>query len=129
MLNRELILQADDLTRELVHIPAWGGDVYVRVMTGAEKDWWESSMMTDDGEALPAMDRIRNMRARMAVVTVCDEQGVSLFHLADVELLTKKSAVALDQIWDVARRLNQITKEEEETLLKNSDSGQSDDSG
>ena len=42
-LNREAILAAEDLPRELVEVPEWGGAVYVRALTGAERDQFEAS--------------------------------------------------------------------------------------
>lgn len=120
LLNRDQILGADDLQRELVPVPEWGGEVYVRVMTGEEKEWWEASLFNDDGEQNSIKENIKNMRAKLAVASVCDEQGTSLFCLADMLLLSKKSSTALDRVYDVAKRLNKISKEEEETLLKNS---------
>lgn len=120
MLSREDILGKDDLKREAVTIEEWGGDVFVRVMTSEEKEWWEAGMFDDEGKQRSLKDNIKNMRARLAVITVCDEQGTAVFHLNDVDLLTKKSSTALDKIWDVARRINKISSEEEAQLLKNS---------
>ena len=36
MLTKEAILAADDLPREKVDVPEWGGEVYVRALTGAQ---------------------------------------------------------------------------------------------
>ncbi len=33
ILSKEAILSADDLPREIVSVPEWGGQVYVRTMT------------------------------------------------------------------------------------------------
>ena len=85
-------------------------------MQGYEKDWWEAASFDDAGDQLPVRQRLLNMRARMAAVTVCDEHGASLFALADVELLTRKCAPALDRIWTVAARLNLVTAADEEAL-------------
>ena len=115
-LSREDILGIDDLKREEVAVPEWGGSVYVRVMSGTEKDWWEAANFDDGGEILPLRQRLLNMRARMAVVTVCDEAGTSLFTLADMDVLARKCAPALDRIWEVATRLNRISGEEQEAL-------------
>lgn len=116
-LSREDILGFNDLKREEVKIPEWGdGTIHVRVMSGAEKDWWESANFDEAGEMLPVRQRLANMRARMAVLTVCDAEGTSLFTLADVDTLTRKCAPALDRIWEVATRLNRVSPAEEEAL-------------
>jgi hypothetical protein len=41
-LTRDSILNAKDLKKELVKVPEWGGEVYVRCMTGSERDAFES---------------------------------------------------------------------------------------
>ena len=38
ILSKDAILAADDLPRETVHVPEWGGDVYVRTMSGTDRD-------------------------------------------------------------------------------------------
>jgi len=43
-LNKEQILRADDLKTEEVDVPEWGGSVRVRVLTGTERDAFESSI-------------------------------------------------------------------------------------
>lgn len=119
MLSREEILGLDDLVREPVVIPEWKNEtLFVRVMSGTERDLFEAEMLRDP-EADPAT-RMQNLRARLAVLTVCDAEGKSLFFLSDVEALGKKSSRALDRIFEVARRLNALTPEEVDTLAKNS---------
>ena len=44
MLNREAILSSVDLPKELVSVPEWGGDLYVRTLNGTERDAFEASM-------------------------------------------------------------------------------------
>lgn len=128
MLSREEILGRDDLKREEVRIPEWGGQVWVRTMTGYEKDWWEAQNYGADADLLPYQQRLLNMRARLAAITVCDAEGVSLFTLNDIDMLTRKSAPALDRIWTVASRLS-FTQNDLEALKNASAPGQSDVSG
>jgi hypothetical protein len=40
ILNREAILGAVDLKKELVKVPEWGGEVYISMMTGEARDAW-----------------------------------------------------------------------------------------
>ena len=127
-LSRDDILGRDDLRRVRLTVPEWGGDIFVRTMTGYEKDWYETQNYDDQGNALPVQQRWLNLRARMAVLTVCDEQGNSLFTLADMDQLTRKSAPALDRIWEVATRLNGMAPAAEEAL-KNASATPNDVSG
>lgn len=129
MLSREAILGCDDLKREEVQVPEWGGSVFVRVMSGAERDWLDASSLNDQGEAKSVHDRLANYRGRLVVLTTCNEDGSSLFMLPDAEALGKKSAAALDRIVEVAQRINRMTDADVDALTKNSATVLSDDSG
>ena len=127
LLTREQILTAEDLPKELVPCPEWGGDVYVRTLSGTERDDFENSLWEGTGK-----DRAytgRHIRAKLCARTICDEQGQRLFSDADVEALGQKSSRALDRCADVARRLCGMTAEEVQALAKNSESDPTDASG
>ena len=100
-LNKAAILAADDLPRESVTVPEWGGEVLVRTMTGTERDAFETSLLEKD-------KRMENMRARLVSLTLCDETGERMFSDDEVTALGKKSAIALDRVFAVAQRLNGI---------------------
>ena len=116
LLNRESILQADDLPKELVDVPEWGGAVYVRSLTGAERDRFESSMIKQRGKNQQM--NLDNIRAKLAVLTVCDEEGKRIFSSADIDELSKKSAAALDRIFAVARRLSGLGEDDVKELAE-----------
>lgn len=118
MLSRDDILGADDLARELVAVPEWGGDLYVRCLTGAERDRFEAEMLADEED--DQRKRFFNLRARLVVLAVCDEHNLPLFMLNDVEALGRKSAKVLDRLFSVAQRLSGMTREDVEALTKNS---------
>ena len=118
MLSRDDILGSDDLARELVETPEWGGEVYVRCLTGAERDRFEADMLQD--EETDSRKRFYNLRARLVVLAVCDDHNLPLFMLNDVEALGRKSAKVLDRLFSVAQRLSGMTKEDVEALTKNS---------
>ena len=128
-LSRDEIFAFDDLEREAVIIPEWGGQtVWVRVMMGYEKDHLEAMSVDDQGNVLSITERLKNYRGRLVAMTTCQEDGSALFVLSDAEALGKKSARALDRIMEVAQRLNRITAAEVEQLtgeLKNAPSGAS----
>jgi hypothetical protein len=116
-LTRDAILAAEDLRREPVPVPEWGGTVYVRTMTGTERDAWEMMAFTvKDGEASVNRD---NIRARLAALTVCDETGELLFSVDDIDALGKKSAPALDRVYAVAQRVNAVSAEDIKELSGN----------
>jgi hypothetical protein len=106
MLDKNAILTADDVVKELVNVPEWGGDVYVKGMTGAERDGFEASIIQMRGR--DANVNFKNIRAKLASLTICDESGKRLFTDDDVISLSKKSAVALQRIFPIAQRLSGI---------------------
>jgi hypothetical protein len=126
ILTAEEILQADDLPKELVEVPEWGGEVYVRTMTGLERDSWEGSIVKMkprrvNGRNIQEPEIIfANARAKLLAKVLCDENGKSLFSEHQVDVLGGKSAAALDKCFTVAQKLNHLTNEDVEELTKNS---------
>ncbi len=110
-LTKELILAADDLPRERVNVAQWGGDVFVRTMTGTDRDAFEASLIGSDS-------RLENVRARLVALTLCDESGTRLFDDGEIAALGRKSARALDRVFSVAQRLNGIGTAEVDAAKK-----------
>ena len=111
MLDRNSILQMDDLPKEQLSVPEWGGDLWVRTLTGTERDAFEQSMVQKKNKP-----NLNNVRARFAVLTICDELGERLFTDNDAEALGKKSASALDRVFEVAQRLNGFSDSDQREL-------------
>ena len=124
ILTKEQILQAQDIKKEKVEVPEWGGAVYVKTMTAAEKDKFEKSVMGKPGSE----PDIEGVRAKMLAQTIVDEQGKLLFTLEEVDLLSAKAARACDRIFAVAQRLSGFTAEDVEDLAKKSKPGRGDGS-
>lgn len=106
-LTRDQILAANDIKLESVDCPEWGDKVFVKLMSGSERDLFESAHIAD-----PSKD----FRARLAVATVCDEAGILLFRPEDVEAVGKKSSAVLDRIFAKAVKLNAISNKDVEDL-------------
>ena len=125
LLTREQILTADDLPRELVKVPEWGGEVWVRTLTGRERDTFESEMILyrPKAAAVPNAEALNQTRARLCARAMCDEHGNRLLSDSDVEVLGTKSAAALDRVYEVAARLSKISAKDVEELEKNSVNG------
>jgi hypothetical protein len=117
MLTKDSILQANDLVMELVRVPMWDGEVYIRVMTAAARDRFDKGniIKTDDGfEA-----NFDNLRARLVTLTACDDKGNPLFDESDASQLGLKSGEAVDLLAQVARRINKLDKKDVEESIKN----------
>lgn len=114
MLTRDDILKASDIKVESVK--AWGGTVYVKGMTGRERDQFEASIITIRGKSQSI--NLENVRAKLCVMTLCDKDGVRLFADADLVALSEKSAVELQKIFAVAQRLSGITADDVKDLTE-----------
>jgi hypothetical protein len=110
-LSKSQILEAQDLDRKEVGVSEWGGTVFVRMLTGRQRDAFEAQQEKD-----PYTD----LRARLAVATVCDEAGNLLFSEADIPALTNKNGKALDRVFAAAVKFNGIAPADIEELRKNS---------
>lgn len=123
-LDEILAAEADVGRRvEPVDVPEWGGRVYVRQMTAAERDEYESSLWNDQG------DRVNrdNWRARFLVRVVCDESGRPLFRPEHAAALGQKSAPAVRRVYRAAAALNHVR--EEDAVAGKGDSGPAPDAG
>ena len=122
-LTGEDIRAVRDLPTEEVYVPEWDGTVLVRGLGGKAKDSYEESMLKEGGGL-----NYTNVRARLVVRCLVDEDGNRLFQDGDEEFLGTKSGVAIGRIFDVASRLSGLTKTDVETLVGNSEGGGEGDS-
>ena len=114
VLSKEQILQADDLKRETVDIPEWGGEVLLRELRGRERDAFEEGSMDSKRNVT-----MTNMRARLVALSAIDEEGERLFTAKEATELGDKSATALNRLFEVCCRLSGITSEDVDALEKN----------
>lgn len=117
-LTRDAILEGNDAFRQRVDVPEWGGHVFVKTMTGEERDTFEQSVIERNGSSVSR--NLANFRAKLAARVIVDGQGNRLFQDADIVPLGRKSSVALDRVVTAAQRLNAIGTAEVEDLTKNS---------
>jgi hypothetical protein len=127
-LTKTQILEVDDRQAEIVAVTEWGGDVMVRGLTGAERDQFEASIISRKGRNTDV--NMQNFRAKLVALSVVDpETGARLFDDADVGALGRKSAAALQRVFDVAQRLSGLSPQDVDELTKNSESEPNDGSG
>jgi hypothetical protein len=127
LLSRDAILQVDDLVYEDVSVPEWGGMVRVKALAGAERDAFEA-YIAGEQQGKKRVRNLRNIRARMAAMAMVDEKGKAIFRPSDIETLGKKSAAALDRVFDAAMRLAGMRDEDIDELTENFPEGPKDDS-
>jgi hypothetical protein len=126
-LTKEAILTADDVQFEDVEVPEWEGKVRVRSLAGIERDALEASMI--EGKGKNANVNLANLRAKLVARSIVDEEGKRVFEDQDIAALGRKSAAALNRVYEVAQRLSGITQEDVDELTKNSEAAPSEDSG
>ena len=100
--------------------------MFVRTLTGKQRDEFEATI---EARKSGGKINIRGLKVLLVVMCVCDADGKLLFGLADAEELNKKSAKAIDRLFDAATALNKLTDEAVDELAGNSSSEPSGDSG
>lgn len=123
------ILSASDLPIRKVHIPQWSRDVFVRSMSGADRDQWELAWT----EFRKRQDSGEGFYCFLVLWTLCDSAGKPLCELppkpSQVKAMQEKSGAAIQRLYTVAAGLNGIGGIELEDAEKNSESAASGSSG
>ena len=122
-LNKQEILAKEDLKTEDVFVPEWDAWVKVRTLNASERDHFEAGTVQRNGKKTTT--NLENIRARLCLLCLVDENGERLFQEEDTYPLGGKSAAALDRIFTVAQRLNGLRDEDVEELAGNSPAGPS----
>lgn len=112
-LTREQILAPRPLPREEVDVPELGGTVFVRVMTGIERDAYEARLRKNPET------RAENAHGRLLVYCLCDPEGKLLFDPDDADALGQQQWQGLERATIVALRLNMMNDEAIEIVKGN----------
>jgi len=124
ILDKNALLSKEEL--EIVEVDLGKDEfVYVRQMTGHERDTFEKLLARKFKNEKGKYDyemTLEDFRAKLAVHTVCDAEGVLLLQPTDYPKLSNSmSAARLEKIINVAQRINAISEEDKEELVKNLD--------
>jgi hypothetical protein len=112
-LSKSAILAANDKKTVDLDVPEWGGSVKLRVMTGTERDRFES-------EFVGGNKNVEMVRAKLVAKCLCDEDGERLFTEQEIPELGERSAAVLDRLFAECMKLNRFTKDDVDDLAKNS---------
>jgi len=138
-LTKEMLLETQDaLAIEKVELKSSTnevrGYVFVREMTAKEKDIWESSLRKEmpvlggkNGQQSEIKMNLSDYRAKLAICTICNEKGERQFEMNPntiSKLSEKLSASNMERIANAASKLNKITEEDQEAVLKNLEADQ-----
>lgn len=126
LLTRDKLLEKKKFKIEKVDLGD-GDFVYVREMSGYDKNVFELSMMKENRDAKGTVtytQDLHNFRGKLLVNTLCDEHGTLLLGPDDSVALAKaKDAILLERLADAAQKLNAIGDEERDRLIKKSKGG------
>lgn len=114
MLTREQILAAQDKPTISANVKEWGGEVFIKTMTGSERDRWESEWIEwrkTNGSSC--------FQAFLLVNVVVDSAGNPLFTKDDVKTLNDKSSKVISALYRKAAMANGIGSESDENAEKN----------
>lgn len=113
------IAKADDLKEIEFVSEKWGGLLYLREMTGAALDKYESSLLniTVDGKGNTNVERDReNTRAKLIACCVLSHDKGSLMFKGpeQVKLLGSKNGDEINRLWQACRKLNGLDADDGE---------------
>jgi hypothetical protein len=128
LLDRKSLLKKEKL--EIVKVDLGKDEfVYVKQMTGRDRDKFEQSLIKEKkdnkGDIIGYDRATEDFRAKLCVLTVCDEAGNLILEPGDYALLSANmSAARLEKLVNKAQEINKISDEDKENLAKNSEAGQ-----
>jgi hypothetical protein len=133
VLGKKDIFKAQELRKELVSVPEWGGDVWVQEMDAEQRDLFDRwivqrDMKDENGKYIYPEHRNGGMRLRVLIATVVDENGKLMFSDLDLPDLANKSGKVVARISDVGMKLSGMSEESKAEMTKNSEPVPSEDS-
>lgn len=104
-LTREQIDAATDA--KIIKVPAFGGEVAVRLMSVGDRDSYELKLLEANGNAIP------DFRSELLSRCICDDKGNLLYPGDDgVKALKARSSDEMHSLWRAALKHNALTEEE-----------------
>lgn len=98
-------------------LPEINGEVYIREMSGDERDVYEAEQYKINGKSL----EVNRKQARARLITKClvDVEGNRVFHDDEVDIVGSIPASTLDKLFSVAVKLNGFSSNDLDDLAKN----------
>lgn len=123
-LSRTAIIAAQDIRRQRVEVPEWDGYVFVQVMTAAERNAFDQSVITigADGKRVTSLD---NFRLKLVGRCLVDDNGKLCFGPDELDDLAAKNGAVISRLADIALEFNGMAAGSVEDATKNSAPGPS----
>ena len=120
-LDRNEILEYQDIETHVVPVPEWGAKAAVRlkVLSAVERDAFEASTVTTKGGK--QKPNLANLRARLVARCMVDAKGERVFQSGDVARLGNKSSKALDRLFAKCQEINGFSDSDIEDLTEDFD--------
>jgi hypothetical protein len=101
-------------------VPAWGATARIRAMDGPTQDAWDRRLMSAKDKGTGDYDHT-GLRAYLVALCLSDGNGERLFADADkgAEIIGRRDAKTIDQLHEVAVKLNGIGRAQLEERAKN----------
>jgi hypothetical protein len=116
-LNREALLAAAKAPLPIEKVTVDGlGEVYVKGLSGKERDVWEGSLLVGSGKR-QRVDHA-NLRAKLVVRCIVDADGNRLLKDDDVETIGEMRADQLAPLYDKAAELSGLSEKDMDALKK-----------
>ena len=116
LLTRDEASAAVDLPTERVPVPELkpGGELLVQGLSGRDRDKFEADSMGGKGRSREV--NLRNIRARLLVRCLINEDKSLMFADRDQDLVGRWRGDVVDRIFSVAQRLSGMSQEDIEAL-------------
>jgi hypothetical protein len=122
ILSKAQISDAQDIKVEEFHVPEWGGEVLISVMSG--KTLSEFQALLDN----PDKQKDGGLLAQTVALSLVDESGKPLYTKAEAYMLGKKNGAVLFRIFKKITELNKIDDEDIEDVVADFDAPLDEDS-
>lgn len=118
-LSREAFLRPAKVNVVEVPVPELGGSVYVKGMTAKDRSRFETQFQLSSGKSNTR--KLKEIRERLVVACLCDEEGVLLLQDSDVDAVGAQPAAVVERIVDAAQKVCGMSNNDVEDLAKNSE--------
>lgn len=112
----QIFAAAAKVKTETFHVDEWNCDVLLRELTGKERDKFELSTVERKGNSVK--QNLENLRARLIILCVVNEQGERVFNPKDIDRLGDLPATGLDRLFTKCQKMNGLRQEDVEELTE-----------
>ena len=114
-LTAEAIFAIPRTAPEAVKVAEWGGEVWVRLLTGAQRDAMFSGLKRNADDTTD----MRDLRARLLSAAIVKEDGSPMFTQEQALQADDDYPAAAVRLFNIAQRINKLRPEDMEAASGN----------